>query len=612
MGHARIRGRGPLVGLALLVAALVCCIGAASAAAAPTVGPSDQSFYTPPSPLPSGGPGTLVWYRSATVNFGTGVSIPAVQAYDIMYLSTDEVGNPDVVTGVAVVPTAAWSGTGTRPVIDYAYGTQGFAQTCAPSEQLAAGTEYDTPATIAALRKGYAVVSTDYEGYTNGGLPTFTAGPSEAHAVLDAERAAQQIPSGGISSGAKTFIWGYSQGGGAATWAGVLAPTYAPDINLVGVAAGGVPADLAAVASFADGGPDSAFGMYSLIGFVQAYRSLGIKPTTLFNAAGLAFAAQLEAPGMCALAVLEPPFSGQNLDQYLNIPISQIESDPVLSSILTNNDLGGTPLTVPYFQYSGEYDQFVPLLQQIALKQQFCSEGVTDDYHLYASDHLLTDPNATADVTTWIGNLLAGQSAPSTCSVNATLPAGARTTPEVGDLTVPITNWALGGSVTLKKLGLKLSFPAGATVNASADITSGQFSGTASIPPIKDTINLLGIPLSATVNLQTSPLSGSVSFGDNGILALNGSTSANVTIKSAGLGPFTLPLGCRTSKPLTLALNIAGPVGVFTGGTFAASGTTSFPSLTGCGIIGPLLSLLISGSGNPYTVSLTPPAPIPF
>lgn len=609
MRHAGIRSRGPLLGLALLVALLIGCFGAGSAIAAPTVGPSGESFYTPPSPLPSGSPGTLIWYRSTTVSLGS--SAPAVNAYDVLYLSTDEVGNPDVVSGTVIVPTSAWSGSGARPVVDYAWGTQGLGHSCAASEQLTAGTEYDAASAVAALKKGYAVVATDYQGYTNGSLPSYVAGGAEGNAVLDVMRAAEQIPGGGISASAKVAIWGYSQGGGAATWAGILQPTYAPDINLIGVAAGGVPADLDALTSFANGSVDSAFVMYSLIGFTQAYKSIGLTPATLFNAQGLAFANQLETSG-CALSQIGPPNSDQNIDQYLNTSLETIESDPVLSSVINNNDLGSTPLTVPYYQYSGQYDEFVPLLQQIALKQQFCQEGVTDDYHLYPGDHLLTDPIATGDVTTWIANLLAGKAAPSTCNVSATLPAGARTTPQTGDLVVPITNWNLGGSVTLKKLGLKLNFPASSTISANADLTAGKISGSASIPTIHQTINILGIPFSATINLQSTPLTGSVSLSTGGVLTLAGSTTANVTIQSAGIGVLQIPVGCHTSKPVALSLNISESVADLATGSFSTGGTTTFPSLTGCGIIGPLISVLFAGSGNPYSVSLTPPAATAF
>ena len=65
---------------------------------------------------------------------------------------------------------------------------------CAPSLQIAAGTEYDGGAIIESLKKGYAVTVTDYQGYTNGAIPTYAAGHAEGQAVLDVVRAARQLP----------------------------------------------------------------------------------------------------------------------------------------------------------------------------------------------------------------------------------------------------------------------------------------------------------------------------------------------------------------------------------------------------------------------------------
>lgn len=185
-----------LAGAALaLGGAVMAFVAASDASAAPVVGASGMAFYTPPSSLPSGSPGELISYRPATVNLN--VTLPAVNAWNVMYLSTNQQGEPDVVTGTVLVPKGAWSGSGARPLVSYAEGTQGLAQKCAPSIQMAEGTEYDGGATIAALQKGYAVAVTDYQGYTTGSVPSYIAGRSEGHAVLDIVRAARQIPSSG-------------------------------------------------------------------------------------------------------------------------------------------------------------------------------------------------------------------------------------------------------------------------------------------------------------------------------------------------------------------------------------------------------------------------------
>ena len=46
---------------------LLTLVMASAASAAPVEGPSGEAFYTPPETLPEGGPGTLVWYRPASL-----------------------------------------------------------------------------------------------------------------------------------------------------------------------------------------------------------------------------------------------------------------------------------------------------------------------------------------------------------------------------------------------------------------------------------------------------------------------------------------------------------------------------------------------------------------
>src|SRR3546814_6948003 len=72
----------------------------------------------------------------------------------------------------------------------------------------------------------------------------FLVGPDTANAVLDAVRAAREIP--GAAAGSDFAVWGESQGGQAALWTAITARSYAPDLTLVGTAAAAPPTDLAA------------------------------------------------------------------------------------------------------------------------------------------------------------------------------------------------------------------------------------------------------------------------------------------------------------------------------------------------------------------------------
>src|SRR5277367_4907274 len=100
--------RGFTLSLAVMVIAVMGLVAASAASAAPVVGPSEIDFYSAPSPIPAGSTGTLIQYRTTTVNFGP--ATPSVNAWDVMYQSTDQQGNPDVVTGTVLTPTAAYKG----------------------------------------------------------------------------------------------------------------------------------------------------------------------------------------------------------------------------------------------------------------------------------------------------------------------------------------------------------------------------------------------------------------------------------------------------------------------------------------------------------------------
>ena len=204
-----------VAGVAAVAAA--CAAIAPTALAAPVPGPSGNAFYSPPSSVPvAGSPGELIWYRPAPVKLGAGA--PAAKAWTVLYRSSDSRGTSNFVTGTVLVPAAAANGA--RPLVAFAPGTQGLAKSCAPSRQLVAGTEYESPNVALGLSKGYALAVTDYAGYTNGDTPTYLAGPSEGHATLDILRAARQLPGANLPPSGPIAIWGYSQGGQAAGFAG--------------------------------------------------------------------------------------------------------------------------------------------------------------------------------------------------------------------------------------------------------------------------------------------------------------------------------------------------------------------------------------------------------
>ena len=185
--------------------------------------------------------------------------------------------------------------------------------------------------------------------------------------------------------------------------------------------------------------------------------------------------------------------------------------------------------------------------------------------------------------------------------------AASVTSAQAADFVVPFTNWQVGGTLNLAKLHQNIQFPAGSTFNGSADVTTGQLSGNVFIPPFTSTIRVLGIPTQVSEQIvQATPVTGSVALGAGGSVTIKSSTSDNIYLRSVGLSILQIPTTCHTSSPVGLNLDYTGPLNLTTG--FQFSGATTIPDLTGCGLLGPVLSSLLSGPGNQYTITLKPPA----
>jgi len=200
---------------------------------------SPTAFYTPPSNVPSR-PGVLLRSEPYT----TGVPGDA-RAWRILYTTTRGPGEPAVASGVVLV--SRMPPTGPRPVIAWAHGTTGFASKCAPS-LLASGLASGVlPAEDQIVANGWVLVATDYVGLGTKGPHPYLIGDPEGRSVLDAVRAARQLKQ--VDLAGKTVVWGHSQGGGAALWTGIDAPSYAPDDHVVGVAALAPATDLPALFS---------------------------------------------------------------------------------------------------------------------------------------------------------------------------------------------------------------------------------------------------------------------------------------------------------------------------------------------------------------------------
>jgi alpha-beta hydrolase superfamily lysophospholipase len=378
--------------------------GSPGTAAGGGTAPAGDAFYTPPTPLPAGRPGDVIWSRPFTGPSGS-------QGWEVLYRSTAVDGTPVAVSGVVIAPatTAAPAPAEGRTVLSWAHGTTGMGDACAPSKQYAEGRASEALLAQLAVARGFVYAATDYQGLGPPGDHPYVVGQSEGRNVLDAARAAERLTGTGAGSTSKVLLWGHSQGGGAALFAAELTPTYSPDLQVLGAIAGAPAAELATVAAANDGGPYAGFSLMALVGFHAAYPSLS-------------YDAVLNDAGKTAVAAVDDECSDEILQSYAGRHLADfVVADPATvpgwSDAYAANEPGHTATSVPIFLYQGEADQIIPVGVSATLLKDYCALGVPVSRKTYpGADHTSVIPAAVVDILAFANDRLAGKPAPVGCT----------------------------------------------------------------------------------------------------------------------------------------------------------------------------------------------------
>ncbi|WP_328938177.1 lipase family protein [Streptomyces tauricus] len=427
--------------LAAAVTAAACLATQALTATAATAtdevvsrGVTIPAFYNPPTTLPAAN-GTIV--RSEPLPLA--LSLPSLHgplpgtATRLMYKSTDSNGKPVAVTGAYIEPTARWKGGGPRPLVALAPGTLGQGDQCAASmglehplsfngETVSVG--YEDLSVYRLLAKGAAVVVTDYAGLgATDRLHTYVDRVDEAHAVLDAVRAARSLGGASVTTASPVGLFGYSQGGGATAAAAELQSSYAPDVTLAGTYAGAPPADLAEVTKAIDGSELAGALGWSLNGFLQSDPELRPIAEAHLNAAGKAALADLST--MCVGdALFGYGYAKSTKWTTDGRSISEIiAATPALKTYLDGQRIGRLKPSGPVRLATGVSDNLVPHGQSRDLAVDWCRKGADVTYKPVVLPNvgsallnhfapLLTDQG---DAIDWLTDRLSGERTPSNC-----------------------------------------------------------------------------------------------------------------------------------------------------------------------------------------------------
>jgi hypothetical protein len=222
----------------------------------------------------------------------------------------------------------------------------------------------ETPIMALLLARGWAVVTTDYEGPHS----QFLAGPQEGYAVLDSIRAALALHPDGLSRHAPVALWGYSGGAFATAWAIRLRAAHAPDLRLTGVAMGGLPADLDATMRNVDGGYGFGLVFGGFIGLDRAYPDAHLGG--LLNDRGRA--AVKRSSSACTLALVAT-YALRRLKDY-TVSAYPFDTHP-LHAVLVANSPAPPRTTTPIYSYHATADELVPVHVANAFIAKACAFG---------------------------------------------------------------------------------------------------------------------------------------------------------------------------------------------------------------------------------------------
>ncbi|KAL8276080.1 hypothetical protein RQP46_011523 [Phenoliferia psychrophenolica] len=381
--------------------------------------PDLDPFYKPPAGWESKAPGDILATRRVTGAYIDVVPLPLV-FWQLLYRTTDAMDNPLTTVTTIVVPPGAHPGK----LVAFGNPEDSTGLQCSPSYEIQFGANplnLDLTFIGDEAWIGLIVTFSDHEGPNS----TFLAGRNAGRAVLDSIRATFNFRSSiGLNEDAKVAMWGYSGGADAIGWAASLKDTYAPELNVVGAAHGGTPADLMELALSADRGPISGFIVGAFVGLSAAYPSFNEAFSKVSTPKLKAL--MLDHPKHC-LIVLKSTF--QNLlsgTEYLTTGLATLQI-PAIKAVIEDQKMGGnatlTP-TMPMYIYHSQSDELVPYSIPKALVSTYCANGA--DVHFTTAtgpgiEHVAYDVTGVPAAVQFLSDRLDGVPWPKGCSYADTL-----------------------------------------------------------------------------------------------------------------------------------------------------------------------------------------------
>ncbi|MDZ7915189.1 MAG: lipase family protein [Rhodococcus sp. (in: high G+C Gram-positive bacteria)] len=362
--------------------------------------PDQDPWYDDPSNIADYVPGQIVRSRDVQTRL-LGIPFP-VYTRQLLYRSTDVHGGPIVTATSVIVPGIPWVG-GPRPVVSYQEAIDSTDSSCNPSHTLQVGTMKESTLLAGWLAQGFAINVPDFDGKFN----TFNTF-DEGNMVLDSIRAVKNDTSLGLAE-SRFALYGYSGGGSASIRAAELRQSYAPDVELVGTAFGGTPADLTEIARYALEPRPGLTGISSFLmwlGLASLSREYPeeFDTTDLLTVEGQQIVNDLQSRCVYTAAVtgMYRPMS-----EYFQ-PGKSLATEPGIMRVLADNSLGKSIPDSPLLWWHGVWDELVPPSGVLSTVQKYWDAGADLRFYTTAPEHIVATAVSYAPALAWISAVLRG------------------------------------------------------------------------------------------------------------------------------------------------------------------------------------------------------------
>lgn len=373
----------------------------------PVPDPETDPWYLAPADFEGLANGQIIRTRDVGT-FVTGIPMP-LTTRQILFRTTDVLGNPAVTATTVLIPPVPWVGS-PRPILSYQEAIDSSAAACNPSFTLRAGLFKEIALLAPFLVQGFAVVVTDFDGVDGSQLLTF----GEGRMVLDGIRAAKNEPGLGLRDSA-VGLYGYSGGGSGTSRAAELHKAYAPELNILGSAQGGVPGDMVRIAqmnSVHDAGlanftgPSNFTLWLVMTGLVKTHPEV-FNPERLLTPEGQALLKNIS--GRC---IYTSAMTGayRPLGDYMQPGVTV--NDPEVMRVLAEQSLGRPENLpdVPIFMWHGIWDELLPWPDAIkSVVDKYWDTGVDLRYYtMPVPEHVTSDIAGVPPAVAWITAVLRG------------------------------------------------------------------------------------------------------------------------------------------------------------------------------------------------------------